>query len=264
MPQIVEEEIFNAVKEKMRRRKFETTRKRTSQILTGLLVCGNCGSPYVIGNYYRGKYPYYRCSTKMRKGKSVCDNRNLRGDEIDNVILKEVKEIIFSKENLGKYRKLIDESIKDEKKELQELLKKLMKKQEELDKKKSVYYEGLETGKLDMSLVADRLKQIKTEEERITSNRLEAEQRLLEIPQTEHYALTEKEYHDLKESLQAFVEEATPQQKHLFLSKFIDTITVYPDKMTIEYFSPMLTDQKSPYHKGKSFLVTGLASPIPQ
>ena len=99
----------------------------------------------------------------MRKGKSVCDNRNLRGDEIDNVILKEVKEIIFSKENLGKYRKLIDESVKDEKKELQELLKKLMKKQEELDKKKSVYYEGLETGKLDMILVADRLKQIKTE-----------------------------------------------------------------------------------------------------
>ncbi len=112
-----------------------------------------------------------------------------------------------------------------------------------------------------MSLVADRLKQIKVEEEKNTKLRLETEERFLEIPQTESYDLRKKEYKDLKKSLQAFVEEATPQRKHLFLSKFIQSITVHPDKITIEYFPPIFTDKKSPSKKGQSFLVTGLACP---
>jgi len=119
--------------------------------------------------------------------------------------------------------------------------------------KKAVYYEGLETGKLDMDLVADRLKQIKTEEERITKQKLEAEERLLEIPQTEQYTLTTKEYDNLKQSLNDFVEEATPQHKRLFLSKFIDSITVHPDKITIEYLPPTFNTKKAPAIKSKAF-----------
>ena len=92
-----------------------------------------------------------------------------------DVTLNEVTKIAFSKEYLEKYRELINEAVKDEKKELEHLLDRLMKEQKELDKKKAVYYKGLEAGKLNMDIVADRLKQIKAEEERITKQRLEAE-----------------------------------------------------------------------------------------
>ena len=64
--------------------------------------------------------------------------------------------------------------------------------------------------------------------------------------------------------MQDFIKEATPQQKHTFLSKFINSVTVYPDKITIEYFLPVFKNQKSPGNKSQSFLVTALASPIPQ
>ena len=261
VPKIVDDDIFKAVKDKMAGRRFESTRKRTSQILTGLMVCGKCQDKYVIGNYYRGKYPYYRCSTKMKKGKAVCDNRNLRGDEIDSIILHEATEIIFSRENLQKYRDLIDESVREEKKEIQDMLNRLIKDQKEIDNKKRVYYEGLESGKLDMEIVSERLEELKSQEEEITQQRLEAEKRYLEIPETEKYILTKKEYHELKESLKTFIEEATPQQKHLFLSKFINSVTVYPEKISVEYFPPVFKNQKSPGKKPQSFLVTELASP---
>ena len=261
VPQIIDEETFSSVKEKMGRRKFKISRRKTTQILSGLLVCGKCGQPYKIIDYYRGKYPYYRYSTKATQGKKACNSRNLRGDEIDKAIMEEATSIIFSKENLAKYRGLIDESVKDEKKELQNLLNRLMKEQKEIDKKKAVYYQGLETGKLDMDLVAGRLKELKSQEEKITQQSLEAEERFLELPETKHYIPNKKEYQELKESLQVFIEEATPQQKRLFLSKFIHSITVHPDKITVEYYPPTFTGKKSPDSKRQGFLELDLASP---
>ena len=41
--------------------------------------------------------------------------------------------LVFSKKNLGKCRELIDESVKDEKKELEHLFDRLMKEQKDLD-----------------------------------------------------------------------------------------------------------------------------------
>ena len=47
-----------------------------------------------------------------------------------------------------------------------------------MQKKKAVYYEGLETGKLEMSLVGERLKQLGKEEEDLARRLVDAEQRL--------------------------------------------------------------------------------------
>ena len=252
--------IFNTVKEKMGRRKFKTTRRKTAQVLSGLLVCGKCGEPCKIVDYYRGKYPYYRCSTKVTKGKDSCDNRNLRGDELDELILKKATSIIFSKENLSKYKDLISKTVKDEKKERQNRLSTLSKEQKEIERKKSVYFDGIESGKLDMDLVADRLKTIKEEEEKITRQKIEADKRLFELPEIRNYTLTKNESQNLKESLQSFVNDATSRQKRLFLSQFIQSIIIHSDKISVKYFPPIYTNKKSP-DKGQSFLELPLASP---
>ena len=261
VPQIVDDDTFKTVKEKIGKRKFKTPRRKANQILSGLLVCGLCEQPYVIGDYYRGKYPYYRCSTKMKQGKSVCSNRTLRGDELDKVILAEIKDKIFSEQNLKQYKKLLDESVSDEKVELQETIKALEKEKEELNNKKKVYYEGLETGKLNMDLVSERLEQLKAEDERITKQKLESEERLTNLPEAENYELTKKEYQELRESLSLFIDEGTTQQKRLFLSNFIQSITVHPDKIVIEYTPPILSNKKSPHDDGGGNSVIGVASP---
>ena len=261
VPQIVDDDIFKAVKEKMGKRKFKTPRRKTNQILSGLLVCGLCKQPYVIGDYYRGKYPYYRCSTKMKQDKNVCSNRTLRGDELDKVILAEVKDKIFSERNLKQYKMLLDESVSDEKVELKETIKALEKEQSELNNKKKVYYEGLETGKLNMDLVSERLEQLKSEEERIAKQKLESEERLKNLPEATNYELTKKEFNELRENLSLFIDEGTTQQKRLFLSNFIQSITVHADKIVIEYTPPMLSNKKSPHDKSEGNSVIGMASP---
>lgn len=49
-------------------------------------------------------------------------------------------------------------------------------------KKETVNYAGLENGKLEMNLVADRPEELKEEEETITQQILEAEEKLTKLP----------------------------------------------------------------------------------
>ncbi len=67
-----------------------------------------------------------------------------------------------------------------------------------------------------------------------------------------------------RDDIEAFIEEAEPRQKRLFLSNFIKTVTVHPDKLVVEYFPPMLPKQKDPAavsKNGRGLSVIGLAVP---
>jgi hypothetical protein len=96
----------------------------------------------------------------MKGGVKECDNRTLRSDEIDSVVLKEVLKHVFSRHNLEKYSKMIADSVIDEKKELEALVSRYRKEKEALAKKEAVYFDGLESGKLESSLVGERLKHL--------------------------------------------------------------------------------------------------------
>ena len=55
---------------------------------------------------------------------------------------------------------MVDESVKDQKNWLKALIDELSKQEDEIAKKKAVYFEGIESGKLEMSLVAERLNEL--------------------------------------------------------------------------------------------------------
>ena len=83
----------------------------------------------------------------------------------------------------------------------------------------------------------------------------------MSVPETEIYELTKKEYKRLRENLSLFIDEGATQQKRLFLSNFIQSITVHPDKIVIEYTPPILSNKKSPHDDGEDNSVIGVASP---
>lgn len=197
----------------------------------------------------------------MKGGVKACGSRNLRGDEIDSVVLKKILELVSSRHNLEKYSEMIADSFTDERKELQALVSRYAKEKEALSKKKAVYFEGLESGKLDTGLVGERLRQLKDEEEAVSINLLGAVERLSSLAMPEQMKLTQKDYDELKRSLKEFVEESTAAQKKAFLSRFIKSVTVQRGKLTVEYHPPYFTNKKSPNRQGEGFSVMSVASP---
>jgi hypothetical protein len=53
--------------------------------------------------------------------------------------------------------------------------------------------------------------------------------------------------------LKSLVDEAAPNQQRSFLDRLIKSITVYPDKLTVEYHPPVFKDKKSLPTKAKLF-----------
>ncbi len=66
-------------------------------LLSGILVCGNCGA-YMRPKAYRGINPDgtrkfgYLCETKDKSRRHECDIKNAPGNELDNIICNKVKE----------------------------------------------------------------------------------------------------------------------------------------------------------------------------
>lgn len=65
-------------------------------LLTGLrLVCDRCGRP-LVGAAAHGRsqrYEYYTCTTRLRHGKTACDQDRLRRDDLEPAILAQLGEV---------------------------------------------------------------------------------------------------------------------------------------------------------------------------
>ena len=65
-------------------------------LLTGLrLVCDRCGGPLVgsAAHNRSRRYEYYTCTTRLRHGKSACDQDRLRRDELEPAVLAQLAEV---------------------------------------------------------------------------------------------------------------------------------------------------------------------------
>ena len=94
VPAIVSKSLFERVGQQM-----EENRKRKRDrsagpryLLSGLLICGECGSAF-CGRTQRGKYSSYTCIGKdrCRRGENaLCDNLSIRGGDLDACVWSEL------------------------------------------------------------------------------------------------------------------------------------------------------------------------------
>ena len=97
---IVPQELWDAVKAKQRTldRKSSSlgSLKRPQYLLSGLLVCGECG-----GGYSKQNADRYGCSTSRNKGESVCKNKKtIKASLLEELVLKALETNLMQDELL--------------------------------------------------------------------------------------------------------------------------------------------------------------------
>lgn len=112
---IVSREMFDAVQEEIARRKAmaSSTNKSTptglgkyssKHAMTGLLICGECGTPYrrVVWTQKGGKRPVWRCVNRVDYGRRVC-KRSPTLDEkpLQEAVLAAVNSLMSRKDELS-------------------------------------------------------------------------------------------------------------------------------------------------------------------
>ena len=99
MPQIIDEELFESVQEKLKTKANPRGRHRVGgdYLLTGKLFCGKCGAPMVGMSGTSGtagrKHYYYACQNA--RAKKMCEKKAARRDDVELMVAEAVRKYIM-------------------------------------------------------------------------------------------------------------------------------------------------------------------------
>ena len=166
IPQIVDEITFRKVQESMSNVRPIAARFRETgniYILTGKIFCGECGAA-MVGNR-EAKESWYSCNARKRTG--ACNNKNIRKDLIENLVLDELEKI-FSRANTEKLVDMLVDRANNQKAEIEAEQKELQNQVKEIDKKMDRLFSAIETGAMDANVAGPRLKNLSNEKDLLT------------------------------------------------------------------------------------------------
>jgi len=153
VPAIVSPEVFNGVQVELKRRSPAETPPRqvnNPTLLTGLLKCSKCGGGMTLSTGKGGRYRYYTCANKMRKGATVCEGSTIRMDRLDELVLDHFERQILEPSRLNC---LLEDLMKRSKRTAashRSRLSALRRERRELEKQLNRLYEALSQGKLEL------------------------------------------------------------------------------------------------------------------
>lgn len=198
--------------------------------------CGKCGGTYVVTGYGRKrKYAYYNCISYSKKGKKICSGRRLRADGLDREVISRVRKLVFSEENMRGLVDDINAATKSLRIDYGRKITELKKKAADLQLKTRRQYEAIESGKIDLSLVAERLRELK-----IQRNNLQEEIAYYERLNFQYQPVYITRYmieNYRKEMEEIFVGSNVQEQRN-FLKKFIEKIIIHDSRIEIVYYAP--------------------------
>ena len=149
---IIDENVFKRVEGRRKARNPANVPPRvvnSPTLLTGLLKCGSCGAGMTLATGKGGRYRYYKCTTRIKKGVG-CESQNIPVGRLDNLVLKALAERVFNPKRVGNMLRRLQERIKASRGGHGERLKKLSRELDEVQKRTDRLYEAVERGLLSL------------------------------------------------------------------------------------------------------------------
>ena len=100
---LIDLESFERVRQRRRARAPATMPPRrvsSPTLLTGLLVCGECGAGMTLIGGKSGRYKYYKCTNRVNKGGHPCQSHNIPMHMLDTLVLEHLARRLFTPERL--------------------------------------------------------------------------------------------------------------------------------------------------------------------
>ncbi len=199
-------------------------------LLTGLLYCSKCGARMGLETAKSGRYRYYNCSAFTRKGGTACSGHRVPQDELDRAVLGHLSGKLFTKERIREIVKHFATEIGKLRRSNNERVAALQTRLQDVRTRIKRQYDAIESGAVDMSLVGDRLRELKLEEVDL-SEQIEARQGPEPLPL---YLFKEESLKSIGENLQqAFLSPDGGMVKR-YLSFIVKRIEIEGDEVHIE------------------------------
>ncbi len=231
IPQIISKEDFDKVQIKMNERRKRTAAYKAKQeyLLSGKIICGECGSTYA-GNSRKANdrnsvYISYNCTKK--NGKVKCHNTGIQRDILEKAILERLSEKIFNEailpDIIGKYNEFALNKNSEfvlRKKEIKERIK-------ETEKGISNIVDlVVSTGS---AALTDKLKELEKTKSQLQESLLETEQKISEM--TIDANKLKLAFRKAKKMLGS----GTLKNRKAIVQQYVKEVKIHKDKILIEY-----------------------------
>ena len=183
-PALIDRATFDAAKRVLReRREHPALRRRNPSpyVLSGLLVCKRCDSPYIgtWGQGTGGRYEYYRCKGRQVRGKSYCDNDTLPKGPLESAVLTQLSLLLADTRLLERAWADAHASERERPGELRAELTRVRARAGHVEEKRTRYFHAFEEGILEATAFKDRLAELESTLGRLRSEEVRIEQQLL-------------------------------------------------------------------------------------
>lgn len=221
---IISEEEFNIVNSNTAK-KAQT--RRNKQLLSNMMICGQCGSPiHATGGYKRKdgtKVNYYGCrGRKKYKDRNTyvpdCKMKPKRMDLLDGKVISEMKKIKMEDITLAKEESVIEKDIATLKSEVNSL-----------DKQVDKLIDLFAIENIDFTNINNRITALNSRKQKLLDN----------IEVLGELNLNESSIEDKIKTISTLAEvdfdQLEMEKKRLIIAKLVDKITLFNDYITIDW-----------------------------
>ena len=241
-PAIVSTQEFQYVQRLLKSRapkKVNPRRVSSPYVLSGLVNCELCDVSMSAAEAKGGKYSYYVCQSKIKKGSETCDTPRLNARDFERTIIEQLRSHVLTESNIRELVRMVDEEMDGLAREQRQKLETVEHELDEVKRALDRIWRMVETTDLEMSDAADRIREHKQRKEQLevaaeTARRtLEDRRQLLD---------TEDMIAAFAEDMSEFLLTSELTETRAFLRTFIQRIEVCPGRAVIRYTIPTPKD----------------------
>jgi len=238
VPAIVTQDIFEAAQRQLAKNSaFSYRNTKRAYLLSGLLVCGNCG--YKVGARSTGDKVYYTCSSKSGNARPVlCSAKNVRGDELETVVWDGISKLLSRPELIIQQVKNREQSNPTAHLEasLDRVNHARKKKRVEADRMLDAY----KIGAMDLETLKRKMDELRSEETKLDQERSKLEG---EIRRSEAQELNEEKLYQFCQNLPTTLANLSFEDKRQILKEVVDKIVIDGNDVTIYGIIPLPEDK---------------------
>ncbi len=245
-PAIVEQEVFDNVQKLLEERSPKNTPPRTvgsRYLLSGMLRCDLCGGTMIGIPAKSGRYHYYSCQTCFRQGKDACEGVSIPTWKLEKILVERLKYNVLTEENLVELVGIVNEEMAKAKDSHSEHLGAMDSQIEALRGRLHRLYDALETGSLEISDLAPRIKDLKSQIDGLEFQKADLEESMdRDIPR-----LTRRQIAAQVRDLHALLSKGSIIEQRSFLRTFVKKVQVRHNRIAIDYTIPLRPDGEEPH-----------------
>jgi site-specific DNA recombinase len=239
----VSSEVFQHVQALMLERSPAITNPRTvasRYLLSGIAKCGSCGKSLVGQDAKSGKFRYYVCGTRLKKGSGSCSGGYLNSKQFEAAVVDKIKEQVLTTENLISLVRIVNEEMGSVNQEYAQRLDAIGADIADAERRLERLYDALETGKVQIADLAPRIQHLRELMEELQARKWQLEQEL-----SDHRVelADKKTVAACVSDLRGTLTDGSLVERRAFIRTFVKEIRVTGDEVVMAYANPMFGGQ---------------------